>query len=98
MFGSGVIITGGKRRSDVNAMYALDPSPRHVQLWLHVKASAAFSEGALRLIALGLGARLVRHSGHLLVTLSVIMYHCIFLLIDHNPQSFKVQGLKSLWL
>ena len=57
MFGSGVIIMGGKRRSDVNATYAPDPSPRHVQLWLHVRASAAFSEGALRLIALGLGAR-----------------------------------------
>ena len=57
MFGSGVIITGGERRSDVNATYAPDPSPRHVQLWLHVRASAAFSEGALRLIALGLVAR-----------------------------------------
>ena len=35
MFGSGVIITGGKRRSDVNATYATyapDPSPRHVQV------------------------------------------------------------------
>ena len=57
MFGSGVIIMGGKWRSDVNATYAPDPSPCHVQLWLHVRASAAFSEGALRLIALGLVAR-----------------------------------------
>ena len=57
MFGSGVIITGGKRRSDVNATYAPDPSPCHVQLWLHVRASVVFSEGALRLIALGLVAR-----------------------------------------
>ena len=57
MFGSGVIITGGNRRSDVNATYAPDPSPRRVQLWLHVRASVAFSEGALRLIALGLVAR-----------------------------------------
>ena len=30
MFGSGVIITGGERRSDVNATYAPDPSPRSV--------------------------------------------------------------------
>ena len=42
MFGSGVIITGGKRRSDVNATYAPDPSPRHVQLWLHESLSGVF--------------------------------------------------------
>ena len=35
----------------------LDPSPCHVQLWLHVRASVAFSKGALRLMALGLVAR-----------------------------------------
>ena len=57
MFESGVIITGGKRRSDIYATYATEPSPRHVQLWLHVRASAGFSEGALRLIAPGLVAR-----------------------------------------
>ena len=48
MFASGVIITGGKRRSDTNlATDATDPSPRHVQLWPHVRASAAFSDGTL---------------------------------------------------
>ena len=57
MLESGVIITGGKRRSDINATYATDPSPRHVQLWLHVRGSAEFSGGALRLLALGLVAR-----------------------------------------
>ena len=57
MFASGVKILGGKWRSDVNAMDATDPSPHHVELWLHVRASTAFSEGALRLIALGLVAR-----------------------------------------
>ena len=57
-FASGVIITGGKWRSGINAMDVLrDRSISHVQLWLHVRASTAFSEGALRLIALGLVAR-----------------------------------------
>ena len=55
MFGSGVIITGGKQRSDVNATYAPDPSPHHVQLRLHVRASVAFSEGALGLVARSAG-------------------------------------------
>jgi len=53
MFPSSVIIAGGKRRRDVNAT---DP-PRHVQLWPHVRASAAFSKGALGLRALRLVAR-----------------------------------------
>jgi len=56
MFPSSVIIAGGKRRRDVNATDATDP-PRHVQLWPHVRASAAFSEGALGLRALRLVAR-----------------------------------------
>ena len=38
----------------------MEPSLCHVQLWLHaVRASARFSEGPLRLIALGLVARSV---------------------------------------
>ena len=57
MLESGVIIRGGKQRSDINAMYVTEPSPHQVQLWLHVRASVAFSKGALRLIALGLVAR-----------------------------------------
>ena len=57
MFESGMIIMGGKQRSNVNATYVLDPSPHHIQLWLHMRASAVFSKGALRLIALGLVAR-----------------------------------------
>jgi len=54
MFPSSVIIAGGKQRRDVNAM---DPSPHHIQLWPHVRASAAFSEGASGLRALRLVAR-----------------------------------------
>jgi len=57
MFPSSVIIAGGKRRRDVNATDATDASPRHVQLWPHVRASAAFSEGASGLRALRLVAR-----------------------------------------
>ena len=44
MFPSSVIIAGGKQRRDVNAMDTTDPSPHHIQLWPHVRASAAFSE------------------------------------------------------
>jgi len=54
MFPSSVIIAGGKRRCDVNAT---DPSPCHIQLWPHVRASAVFSEGASGLRALRLVAR-----------------------------------------
>ena len=57
MFVSSLEIMGGKWRSNINAMDATDPSPCHTQLWLHMRASTAFSEGALRLIALGLVAR-----------------------------------------
>ena len=46
MFPSSMIIAGGKRRHDVNATAAMDPSPHHIQLWPHVRASAVFSEGA----------------------------------------------------
>ena len=46
MFPSSVIIAGGKRRRDINTTDATDPSPRHVHLWPHVRASAAFSKGA----------------------------------------------------
>ena len=67
-----MIITGGKRRSDINATYATDPSPRHVQLWLHVRGSAAFSGGALRLIALGLVARSA--GGPTFCTLAISVY------------------------
>ena len=49
MFGSSMINRGGKQRSDINATYMTEPSPHHVQLWLHVRASAAFFKGALRL-------------------------------------------------
>jgi len=52
MFSSSVIITGGKQRCDVNATDTMDPSPHHVQLWPHVRASAAFSKGASGLRAL----------------------------------------------
>ena len=44
MFPSSVIIAGGKRRHDINMTDMTDPSPCHVQLWPHVRASAAFSE------------------------------------------------------
>ena len=54
-----MIIMGGKWRSDVNATYTPDPSPCPVQLCLQMRASAVFSEGALRLIAQGLVARSV---------------------------------------
>ena len=59
MFLSSVIIAGGKRRCDVNATDAMDPSPHHVQLWPHMRASAAFSGGASGLRALRLIARSV---------------------------------------
>ena len=55
MFESGVMIMGGKQRGNINPIYMPDPSPHHVQLWLHVRASAAFSEGALRLVARSAG-------------------------------------------
>ena len=54
-----MITTGGKWRSDINTTYTMEPSPFHVQLWLHMRAWAGFSEAALRLIALGLVARSV---------------------------------------
>jgi len=57
MFPSSVIIAGGKRRCDVNAMDMVDPSPHHVQLWPHVRASVVFSKGASGLRALRLIAR-----------------------------------------
>ena len=57
MFESDVIVMEGKQRSDIYAMYTMEPSLCHVQLWLQMRASAGFSEGALRLIALGLVAR-----------------------------------------
>jgi len=56
MFLSSVIIAGGKQRCDVNAT---DASHHHIQLWPHVRASAAFSEGASGLRALRLVARSV---------------------------------------
>jgi len=59
MFLSSVIIAGGKQRCNVKTTDATDPSPCHVQLWPHMRASAAFSEGAPGLRALRLIARSV---------------------------------------
>jgi len=54
MFLSSMILTGGKWRHDVNVT---DASSHHIQPWLHMRASAAFSDGASRLRALRLIAR-----------------------------------------
>jgi len=57
MFLSSMIIAGGKWRCNINTMDVMDPSPRHIQLWPHMRASAAFSKGASGLRALRLVAR-----------------------------------------
>ena len=59
MFESGVIITGGKRRSDINATYASRDgaiTPSRSVVAARESLSGVF-RGALRLIALGLVAR-----------------------------------------